>query len=67
LSRNAGFEPATISTHRVNYIGFLDSQNRDRGSKQLSILLNKILKTWPEVEFMTSVGLGDLINKEEKS
>jgi hypothetical protein len=60
-------KPATISTHRVNYIGFLDSQNRDRGLKHLSTLLDKILKTWPEVEFMTSVGLGDLINKEKKS
>jgi hypothetical protein len=55
-------KPATISSHRVNYIGFLYPQNRDSGLKKLSILFDKIIKTWPEVEFMTSVELGDLIN-----
>jgi hypothetical protein len=60
-------KPATISTHRVNYVGFLDPLNRNRGLKQLSALFDKILKTWPEVEFMTSVELGDLISKNKKT
>jgi hypothetical protein len=54
-------KPATISTHRVNYIGQLEPTNRSRGLKQLVELLHRILKTWPEVEFKTSVELGDLI------
>jgi hypothetical protein len=67
LSRNADFEPATISTHRVKLYWISGFQNQYRGLKQLSTLPDKILITWPEVEFMTSVGLGDLINKEKKS
>jgi hypothetical protein len=54
-------KPATISSHRVNYIGFLHPENRERGLKMLRLLLDGILKHWPDVEFMTSVELGDLI------
>jgi hypothetical protein len=58
-------KPATISTHRVNYIGFLEPINRDESLKLLKELLSKILKKWPDVEFMTSPELGALI--EEKN
>lgn len=54
-------KPATISSHRVNYIGFLHPKNREKGLKALSQLLGEIIKHWPDVEFMTSVELGDLI------
>lgn len=54
-------KPATISSHRVNYIGFLHPENREKGLKALSQLLGEIIKRWPDVEFMTSVELGDLI------
>lgn len=54
-------KPATISTHRVNYIGFLEPANRDRSLKLLKDLLSRILKKWPEVEFMTSPELGAII------
>ena len=56
-------KPAVISSHRVNYIGALDVANRTRGLQQLRLLLSKILKTWPDVEFMSSVDLGELIAK----
>ena len=56
-------KPVTISTHRVNYIGFLDPANRERSLRLLKELLGNILKNWPEVEFMTSVELGNLITK----
>jgi hypothetical protein len=55
-------KPAIISSHRVNYIGFLDPQNREKGLEQLEKLLEKMLRRWPEIEFMTSVELGDLIS-----
>jgi len=58
-------KPATISTHRVNYIGFIDPYNQQRNLKLLDILLTKILERWPETEFMTSVELGQLIEKNE--
>ena len=55
-------KPATISTHRVNYIGFIDEINRQKNLKLLDLLLQKILIRWPEVEFMTSDELGNLID-----
>ena len=54
-------KPAVISTHRVNYIGSIEEQNRTNNLLKLDILLSKIIKFWPEVEFMTSVELGELI------
>lgn len=54
-------KPAVISSHRVNYIGYLDKDNRERGLDQLNDLLNTILKKWPDVQFLTSHELGDLI------
>ncbi len=54
-------KPATISSHRVNYIGYLHPENREKGLKALRQLLGEIIKRWPDVEFMTSVELGDLI------
>lgn len=60
-------KPATISSHRTNYIGWLRPQNRDNGLKKLDQLLSAVLKRWPDVEFMTSVELGELIRASEKN
>jgi hypothetical protein len=54
-------KPAVISSHRVNYMGTINPENRDNGLKKLNILLREIMKRWPEVEFMTSMELGDTI------
>ncbi len=54
-------KPAIISSHRVNYIGSIDLENRNTTIANLNDLLSKILKKWPDVEFMTSDALGDLI------
>jgi hypothetical protein len=54
-------KPATISTHRLNYIATLDPHNRDIGLFGLSALIKEILKKFPDVEFLTSVELGQLI------
>ncbi len=58
-------KPAVISSHRVNYIGYLHPENREKSLKQLSELISKMLKRWPDIEFMTSDELGDLIAKEK--
>ena len=55
-------KPAIISTHRKNFIGFIDPSNRDRNLQLLKTLISKLLERWPEVEFMTSDQLGDLMN-----
>ena len=55
-------KPAVISSHRVNYISLIDKKNADFGLSELDRLLKTILHKWPEVEFMTSTELGDLIS-----
>ncbi len=55
-------KPATIITHRVNYIGGIDENNRSRNLKFLGNLILRIILKWPDVEFMTSPELGNLIN-----
>jgi hypothetical protein len=55
-------KPAIISSHRVNYIGSLNPANRDKGLKQLDKLIKSIIKIWPDVIFMPTSELGELIN-----
>jgi len=55
--------PAIISAHRVNFISSLNISNRDDNLKQFGRLLREIVKKWPDVEFMSSDQLGDLIIK----
>lgn len=57
-------KPAIIASHRLNYIGGIHSENRDRNLKIFRDLLFKITQKWPEVEFMTSDELGKLIYVE---
>ena len=59
-------KPAVISSHRVNYIGVHYPENRDRGLRELKRLLKEIIKKWPDVEFMTSVELGELMAEDKK-
>lgn len=59
-------KPAVIGTHRVNYVGGIENDNRDFGNIQLQILLTKIIEKWPEVEFLSSVELGNLIQGDRR-
>ena len=54
-------KPAVICSHRINFMGALDEKNRNDNLLLLKDLLQRIRKTWPDVEFMTSDQLGDLI------
>jgi hypothetical protein len=58
-------KPAIISSHRVNFIGSIESSNRDRNLRLFSDLLSKIQKKWSNAEFMTTDKLGDLILSEK--
>jgi len=60
-------KPATISTHRLNYVGYIDESNRDRNLPLLQQLLTEIIKKWPDVEFITSAELGKIIRKSGKN
>jgi hypothetical protein len=56
--------PAIISSHRVNFCGHIDPKNREIGLSSLKMLLKKIVQSWPDVEFMSTVDLGALIVNE---
>ena len=57
-------KPAVISSHRVNYVGSIDPKSR-KGLFELNKLLKNALAIWPDIEFMTSAELGDLILSEK--
>ena len=46
-------KPALISSHRVNFAGGIDPQNRIRGLNALQDLLLAIVKRWPDVRFVS--------------
>ena len=54
-------KPAIIGSHRINFIGSIIKDNRDSNLILMELLIKKILTHWPDVEFMTSDQLGDLI------
>lgn len=54
-------KPATISAHRLNFVGKLNPANRDNNLRLFKALLLAIKKNWPDVEFMSSDELGELI------
>ena len=47
-------QPANISSHRVNFIGGIEKKNREKGLSELKLLLDKVVRNWPEVEFVSS-------------
>lgn len=55
------YKPAIVSSHRVNFIGSINEENRNKNLHLLDKLLYTILRKWPDVEFITSDVLGDLI------
>lgn len=54
-------KPAIICMHRVNFIGSIFEVNRVNNLKLFNELLSQIVQIWPEIEFMNSAQLGDLI------
>ena len=53
--------PAIISTHRVNYVGSIESSHRNYSLAQLKLLLSEIVKRWPDVEFMNGDQMVELL------
>ena len=45
-------QPAIVSSHRVNFVGCKDPKIRDAGLRDLKLILNGIVKTWPDVQFI---------------
>ena len=53
-------KPAVICSHRINFIGFINPKNSERGLKDLDQLLKAIVKKWPEARFITTDQLSDI-------
>jgi hypothetical protein len=58
-------KPAVISSHRVNYVGSIRPENREKGLTELKRLLTAVLKKWPDVEFISSFELGETIRNDK--
>jgi hypothetical protein len=56
-------KPAIIDSHRVNYMGTLNSENRERNLRMLDELFLQMLKNWPDIKFIHSEKLAELIYK----
>lgn len=54
-------KPAIVSCHRLNFIGELNPANRDNNLREFRKLLRMIVDKYPDVEFMSSDELGNLI------
>lgn len=57
-------KPAIIGSHRLNFIGAIQKENRDRNLVQLSALLKEIVKRWPKVEFIATDELSTVWSKD---
>jgi hypothetical protein len=53
--------PAILVTHRINYVSGLDIENRDSSLRKLDLLLSAIRKKWPDVRFLGSADLAELV------
>lgn len=53
-------KPAIISTHRLNYIGHFDENNRTENLRRLKTLLEMVKKRWPDVVFVSGKKICDL-------
>jgi len=54
-------KPCIIGSHRINYIGSLNERNRNKNLAMLKIILQKIVLKYPNVEFISSNQLANLI------
>ncbi|MDH3380978.1 MAG: hypothetical protein OEQ39_29035 [Gammaproteobacteria bacterium] len=58
--------PAIISSHRVNFSGYIDPKNRKIGLTALRKLLQQVVKKWPDVEFVGAHELGQIIESSRQ-
>jgi hypothetical protein len=54
-------KPAVISSHRVNYIGSIFENNRTQSLEKLKVLLTRVIKKWPDVQFISSAQLAEIM------
>lgn len=52
---------AIIGTHRANFVGGLNESCRKKGLQELDILLSRMLRKWPDIEFKSSRAFTNLL------
>ena len=55
--------PAIICSHRVNYMSGISADNSEKNLLLLDNLISDIMKKWPDVKFMTSIDLLEMMKK----
>ena len=50
-----------ISAHRENFIGSIFEENRTQSLEKLEELLKTVQKRWPDVKFISSAKLAELM------
>ncbi len=58
-------KPAVISAHRENFIGSIFEENRLQSLEKLELLLTKVFQKWPNVQFINSAQLADIMLNQE--
>lgn len=59
-------KPAVISAHRENFIGSIFEDNRINSLNKLEELLSKIVHRWPDVQFISSAKLAEIMLNSKK-
>jgi len=59
-------KPAVISAHRENFIGSIFEENREQSLNKLEALLEAVLTTWPDVKFISSAQLAEIMISDIK-
>lgn len=54
-------KPAVISSHRINFTSRIDKNHRDKCLDQFDMLFTQIIRKHPEVEFLNSAQLADIM------
>ena len=54
-------KPAIISSHRMNFVGGMDARLRDENVRKFDGLIRRIIKKWPDIKFVSSDKINDLI------
>jgi hypothetical protein len=60
-------QPVVLCSHRANYVGSINEQNRIRGISMLAEFLDEALRRWPDIVFLSTPELGTMIESELKS
>lgn len=55
-------KPVIISSHRINFSGYIHPENRQKNLLLFNQLLKKITERWPDVEFLSSDQLAQIVS-----